>query len=77
MGTHLSFANVSSQFPERKTKTFIVVSQHDQSSLGRIEWDGGWRQYVFKPHSGCQWSWDCLWELSEYIKRLMEARKKK
>ena len=76
MKTHLEFLDVTPDDPTRKTKVFEVASKHDDSILGMIQWDGGWRQYVFEPCENCKWSWDCLSQLSDFIKKLMEMRKK-
>lgn len=61
---------------ERKTKLFEVSSLYDDSKLGTIKWYGGWRQYVFEPCQDTRWSWDCLQELSSFIKMIIDARKK-
>jgi hypothetical protein len=59
-----------------KTSRFAVFSNHDGSQLGEIRWHGSWRAYVFIPFTGVIWSWDCLQELSFFIKSLMDERKK-
>jgi hypothetical protein len=71
---HLEFNEVS---VKRKTKVFEVVSKHDKSFLGCVEWWPGWRQYVFSPDQGKTtiWSHDCLLDLSNFIKELMNQRK--
>jgi len=70
---HLQFIEV--EVGEKKTKQFEVQSLYDSSQLGNIHWYGGWRQYVFEPSFETRWSWDCLKELSEFIKMIMDARK--
>lgn len=59
----------------KKTKFFEIVSAHDSAQLGIVKWHGAWRQYVFHPNTNCIWSHDCLAELSQFIKNLMNARK--
>lgn len=71
--THLTFAKDNSF--KGKTQLFLVYSIHDEALLGEIKWLGKWRQYVFHPEENCVWSWDCLKELSEFIKKLMDERK--
>jgi len=75
--THLQFRNISANFPKRKTKTYVVVSAHNNDQLGYVSWSGMWRQYVFHPDRDCIWSHDCLSELSQFIKDLMVARRAK
>jgi hypothetical protein len=74
MSKHLKFVKAP-QNPSKKTAFYVVVSNHDDSELGFIEWNGGWRQYCFYPYEDCVWSWDCLKDLSEFIKGLMDERK--
>ena len=39
-----------------------------------IKWHGPWRQYVLLDNE-CIWSWECLKEVSEFIKKIMDERK--
>jgi hypothetical protein len=71
---HLLFQELT---PNPKTKRFMVVSRFDDSDLGIIEWYGRWRCYCFTPIEGRVWSWECLKELSEFIKFQMDLRKRK
>ena len=64
--------------PERKTQVFEIRNHKTDFFIGTIEWDCGWRRYVF-----C-WSGElgkldklCLDEISEFIGYLMEERKLK
>lgn len=77
MSTHLLFRDLTALNTERKTRIYQVCSKHDDSILGEVRWHGPWRQYVFIPLDGCIWSHDCLHDLSEFIKELMNARKVK
>jgi hypothetical protein len=63
--THIQFIEIA---PNPKTKRF--------SELGFIEWYTPWRCYTFYPYQDKVWSWDCLKEVSDFIKDLMEKRKK-
>jgi len=76
MKSHLVIESVEER---PKTNVFLVKSKHDDTNLGVIEWNGAWRQYCFYPNTDIetQWSWDCLQELTDYIKGLMDARKVK
>ena len=63
--------------PNRKTKVFEVRNKSSDFFLGTVEWWGAWRQYIFKPTAeGTIWSHGCLLDLSNFIKQLMEERKK-
>jgi len=74
---HLDIRQVEIKDPKRKTKIYLVHSRYDGFILGRIAWYGGWRQYVFQPDTDTIWSDDCLQELTDFLKQLKEARKKK
>jgi hypothetical protein len=76
MKTHLKITEMGTN-RKIKTKLYIVRSNWDDSTLGTIRWERGWRQYVFYPFEDRIWSWDCLKELSEFIKNLMDERKRK
>lgn len=59
----------------KKTDIYAVVSYVEKDVLGYIRWHGPWRQYVFGTNSDVIWSWDCLKQVSEFIKKLMDERK--
>jgi len=61
---------------KKKTKIINVLSKKDGWVLGCIEWNTRWHQYVFEPNPEIDsiWSWDCLLELSNFIKSLMNER---
>lgn len=75
--SHLIFAEGLSE--SGKTKKVLVISEHDKTTLGTIQWSGAWRQYVFVPviEYETQWSWDCALELCFHIKTLNEEHKRK
>jgi len=60
---------------ERKGKTsvFHVVAIRDGVILGRIEWYGSWRQYVFEPVAETVWSQGCLQQIIDFLQQLKEA----
>lgn len=78
---HLEFVEI---VKKKKTSVFNVLSAHDKSYLGRVFWHRAWRQYVFEPDKGAEYdeykatifSWDCLAELSTFIKNLMDKRRR-
>lgn len=63
---------------EVKTKTAVyrVVSKSDRFVLGTIKWWGSWRQYCFFPNEETVFSKGCMNDLSDFIEKLMEHRKK-
>lgn len=71
---HLKFVEID--MPSRKTKVFQVISAFDNTFLGIITWNPKWRQYWLETEPDCGWSWDCLLECSNFIKGLMDERKK-
>lgn len=77
MESHLKF----NQQPSKTGKTTIteVISCYDESLLGIVKWYAHWRQYCFFPNLQFEtlWSWDCLEELTKYIKCLNEEQKRK
>jgi hypothetical protein len=78
MMSHLEFKELPVE-RSRKTKMFEVLSNHSGCVLGRIGWYCGWRCYVLYPLQDVEenyiWSYDCLNEVSVFIKRLMDDRK--
>lgn len=62
---------------ERKTKVFEVRNKITDYYLGDIEWDCGWRQYVFTQRidERIKMSWGCQIQCGEFIKKLMDDRK--
>ena len=75
MKINIRFQDISKSFPERKTKVYSVESNHSGDNLGQINWERGWRQYVFNPYHDDEtttvFSHDCLLEISQFIKKLM------
>ena len=69
----LKFIDISN--PKNKTKILRVKNKENDCGLGNIQWDTGWRQYVFddgtiKMAEGCQY------EVFEKIKELRLERQK-
>jgi hypothetical protein len=60
----------------RKTKQYEVWAKESDEQLGLITWWPHWRQFVFQPRQNTLYSWDCLSGISEFIKKLMDERKK-
>jgi len=62
---------------ERKTKVFEVRNQKLDYYFGDIEWDCGWRQYIFSQRvdEKIKMSRGCLKEIYDFLDKLMEERK--
>lgn len=60
----------------RKTRVFHVVSKRHGFTLGGIRWHGAWRQYVFFPVSDSFYNRGCLDDISAFLKRLMDERRR-
>lgn len=54
-----------------KTKHYNVNSNSSKDLLGMVEWECGWRQYVFTPSgSDVIFSVGCLLDIIDFIKQL-------
>ena len=62
---------------KEKTKVIAVVNKHHEEVLGMIKWFSRWRQYCFFPNTETVWNINCLNDVNEVIKNLMDERKKK
>jgi hypothetical protein len=60
--------------PGRKTPIVDVFYTVDNSTYGRIEWYGPWRQYVFFPEPNTIWTVECAETIIEYIQTLQARR---
>jgi len=68
MSKHLDF--IQGDNSGKKTKYFEVQSRFDSCDLGRIKWHSHWKQYIFEPCFDTIWSFDCLEDLSLFLKNL-------
>ena len=56
-----------------KTEIWNVWILKDGCSAGVIKWRGGWRKYVFQPHSELLFDAVCLREIADFCDK--ETRK--
>jgi len=68
--------NFVEQSSKGKTKIFKVFSKEGNLELGVVKWHGPWRIYAFHPEPGTLFEIDCLSDITEFLKELMEERKK-
>lgn len=45
--------------------------------IGGISWSGRWRQYVFFPEEGTQWSKGCINNLANFLQLINTKHRKK
>jgi hypothetical protein len=69
MTRHLTFVLIPPKKPMR-TKKYHIYSVHDNSYLGEIKFDTGWRQYTFHPQENCKWSQGCMMEVIAMLSNL-------
>lgn len=66
---------VDASLIDAKTRRLLVVSRRSGDRLGEIKWFGRWRQYAFFPADGTVWNPQCMVEINEQIRVLMDERK--
>lgn len=49
---YINMCDVSCEYPKKKTKTFLIISNSSNMKLGYILWSGQWRQYVVENIQG-------------------------
>ena len=59
-----------------KTEVWACLNEHSGCQIGTIKWYGRWRQYCFFPFGNTVFSSGCLNDINDFIRQLMEARKK-
>lgn len=72
---YIHFVDATPLNTKRTTKLYTCVNTKHNDTLGRVEWDGRWRQYVFLPQGNTVFSVGCLADIQSFIKSLMDARK--
>ena len=61
---------------EESDGDYHVRNRKSGSLLGMIEWYPSWRQWVFVTESSALWSWDCLRDISEFMRQLPKRGEK-
>ena len=62
---------------DKTNKTsFWRVENKGGEELGFIKWYPQWRQYCFISHSSVVYSQSCLEDIAEFIKKLMDERRR-
>jgi hypothetical protein len=73
MGKWINFVEQQSK---GVTRIFKVISKEDGDNLGTIKWFSTWRCYTFHPEAGTIFEVDCLSDITNFLKDLMDNRKK-
>lgn len=55
-----------------KTEYWLVLSKKHRDELGFVRWYNSWRQYTFSPNMDTTFNIECLKDISEFLKRLMD-----
>jgi hypothetical protein len=58
------------------TQLWNVRSKKHGDYLGSIKWFGRWRQYAFFPLPETAWNPECLKDICEFIRNLMDDWRK-
>ena len=69
------FIKITHVESKSKTEVYEVWSKCSNNSIGEIEWDTGWRHYVFQDEV-IKLSDRCLFALGEFVKKMNNAHKK-
>ena len=65
-------------FPrERKTKAWAISNRSYGDTLAIVIWLPAWRQYVFRPFGGTEFSADCLAAVVEFLRQANAEHKQK
>jgi hypothetical protein len=70
----ISFSQVPSN---GKTQIWQCLSNNGGYALGVVKWYGAWRQYCFFPSGETIFNVGCLSDIQDFIRQLMEERRKK
>lgn len=60
---------------DRKTDIYQVVTKDGNTLLGQISWYGPWRQYAFMPNANTVFERQCLTDIMNFIKKIMDEKK--
>jgi hypothetical protein len=60
---------------QRKTRVYVCRNNRHETYLGKVSWDGQWRQYCFSPGTETIFSAGCLADIQHFIGQLMDDRR--
>ena len=70
------YIEISLFMKHNKTNEYSVHNKKTNYLLGTIKWYNAWQQYCFFPMEETVWNKDCMQYIIDFIKDLMEKRKK-
>lgn len=74
MKTEFEYIKFSQIGDTGKTTVWSCTNIKYHYILGMVKWYFGWRQYVFIPQPGMEFSAGCLIDISSFISQLMKER---
>ncbi len=57
-----------------KTSVWSCRNRHFGEELGTVQWDFGWRQYIYSPAVQAVYSAGCLSDIADFIQQLTAER---
>ena len=75
MKTQYKYINFEKVAETPKTSSWICRNNRSNDDLGMIKWYGPWRQYCYFSAGGAIYNPDCLDDIKDFIKQLMDERK--
>jgi hypothetical protein len=71
---YVNFIKLEMKMP-RKTDVWCCRT-NSYGILGKVKWYATWRQYCFFPEANTVFNRGCMEDIGDFIRQLMEARKK-
>jgi hypothetical protein len=73
---HIKFEELVFEKP-RKTRAWSVISKHDDSYLGRVQWFGRWRKFAFFPEAVTTFEEQCLRDIANFVVAMTKEHRAK
>ncbi len=67
---------IKSSKNKRKTKVWEIIDSSNDDILGYVEWHSPWREYCSTTEDDVRISRSCHLDIADFIKQLMDIRKK-
>ena len=59
-----------------RTSIWVIRNLSSGTDLGEVIWKNGWRQYVFSPNIGTEYSIGCLFDIIAFVQDLNKAEER-
>jgi hypothetical protein len=66
MSVYLYFNELHAGAAARKTKIWEVTATASDEVLGRVQFYGAWRKYIFSPYAGTLFDAACMREVADF-----------